>query len=94
MTRVMLRWRRLARWSVGGVSRCGNAWISIYYFWRSPPSLFWQSASTGYQVVLAPEGVSQTAVSYQAFLAPLCSLVGSGLLTFRLCLMASAMAGV
>lgn len=45
---------------------------------------FWQSASSGYQVVLAPEGVNQTAVSYQAFLAPLCLWIGSGLLTLRL----------
>ncbi|MGI8588584.1 MAG: FtsX-like permease family protein [Chloroflexia bacterium] len=45
---------------------------------------FWQTASTGYQVVLAPEGVPQTAVSYQAFLAPVCLWLGGGLLALRL----------
>ncbi len=44
---------------------------------------FWQSASSGYQVVLAPEGVSQTAVSYQTFIAPVCLWLGVGLLTMR-----------
>jgi putative ABC transport system permease protein len=46
---------------------------------------FWQSASSGYQVVLAPEGVAQTAVSYQTFLAPVGLWIGGGLLTLRLC---------
>ena len=45
---------------------------------------FWQTASGGYQVVLAPEGVPQTSVSYQAFLAPLFLWVGVGLLAMRL----------
>lgn len=45
---------------------------------------FWQSASTGYQVVLAPEGVPQTAVHYQAFLAPLLLWVGAAMLAARL----------
>lgn len=45
---------------------------------------FWQVASTGYQVVLAPEGVPQTAVSYQAFIAPLLLWIGVGLLMLRL----------
>lgn len=45
---------------------------------------FWQSASSGYQVVLAPEGVSQTAVAYQTFIAPICLWIGVGLLTMRL----------
>lgn len=46
--------------------------------------IFWHSASTGYQVVLAPEGVAATAVDYTAFLAPLLFWTGSGLLTLRL----------
>lgn len=46
---------------------------------------FWQTASTGYQVVLAPEGVPQTAVSYQAFIAPLCLWLGASLVVMRLC---------
>ena len=45
---------------------------------------FWQSASKGYTVVLAPEGVPAAAVDYMAFLAPLLFWFGAGLLTLRL----------
>lgn len=47
--------------------------------------LFWQLASTGYQVVLAPEGVAATAVDYNAFIAPALFWIGAVLLTIRLC---------
>ena len=46
--------------------------------------IFWHSASTGYQVVLAPEGVATSAVDYTAFLAPLLFWTGCGLLILRL----------
>ena len=46
--------------------------------------IFWHSASTGYQVVLAPEGVATVAVDYTAFLAPLLFWTGCGLLILRL----------
>jgi len=45
---------------------------------------FWQSASTGYQIVLAPEGVAATSVDYKAFIAPALSWLGTALLTLRL----------
>lgn len=45
---------------------------------------FWQTASTGYQVVLAPEGVPATAVDYKAFLAPALFWIGAALLAIRL----------
>lgn len=45
---------------------------------------FWQTASTGYQVVLAPEGVPQSSVAYETFIAPICLWLGVGLLTMRL----------
>jgi len=45
---------------------------------------FLQSASTGYQVVLAPEGVAATAIDYYAFIAPALFWIGSALLTLRL----------
>lgn len=45
--------------------------------------VFWRTASTGYQVVLAPEGVAQTSVSYEAFIAPLALWIGLGLLAMR-----------
>lgn len=45
---------------------------------------YWRTASSGYQVVLAPEGVAANAVNYEAFIAPLCLWIGGVLLTFRL----------
>lgn len=45
---------------------------------------FWAVAKTGYEIVVAPEGVAQTSVHYEAFLAPLCLWIGSGLLWIRL----------
>ena len=47
--------------------------------------IFWHSASTGYQVVLAPEGTASAAIDYTAFVAPLLFWAGCGLLTLRLC---------
>ena len=44
---------------------------------------FWQVASTGYQIVLAPEGVAATAVDYKAFISPALFWAGSMLLAFR-----------
>ncbi len=46
--------------------------------------VYWLTASGGYQVVVAPEGVPQTSVHYEAFLAPLLLWVGASLLTMRL----------
>lgn len=45
---------------------------------------FWSTAKRGYEIVLAPEGVAQTSVHYEAFLAPLCLWIGLGLLSVRL----------
>lgn len=45
--------------------------------------VFWRTASTGYQVVLAPEGVAQTSVSYETFIAPVLLWIGVALLTMR-----------
>ncbi|WP_292619205.1 FtsX-like permease family protein [Nitrobacter sp. 62-23] len=46
--------------------------------------VFWKTASSGYQVVLAPEGVAAASVDYATFLAPLLMWAGVGLLTVRL----------
>ena len=46
--------------------------------------VFWQTAATGYQVVLAPEGVPATSVDYWAFLAPILLWIGAALLALRL----------
>ncbi len=45
---------------------------------------YWRTASTGYQVVLAPEGVPQISVHYEAFIAPLFLWIGGVLLSMRL----------
>ncbi|WP_254634189.1 ABC transporter permease [Mesorhizobium sp. GbtcB19] len=45
---------------------------------------FWSSASTGYQIVLAPEGVAATSVDYKAFIAPALLWMGMTLLVMRL----------
>jgi len=45
---------------------------------------FWRTASSGYQVVLAPEGVAANAVNYEAFIAPMCLWLGGVLLCLRL----------
>ena len=47
-------------------------------------AVYWRTASSGYQVVLAPEGVPQTSVNYEAFLAPVLLWIGAGLLTVRI----------
>ncbi|WP_034629895.1 FtsX-like permease family protein [Desulfotruncus alcoholivorax] len=44
----------------------------------------WHTAGTGYQLVLAPEGVASVSVHYEAFLAPLCLWLGGMLLISRL----------
>ena len=46
--------------------------------------VYWRTAASGYQIVLAPEGVAQTSVSYGAFVAPLALWIGVGLLITRL----------
>lgn len=48
--------------------------------------VFWKTWSSGYQVVLAPEGTPAASVDYTAFLAPVLLWLGIGLLTVRLCL--------
>lgn len=46
--------------------------------------VFWTARGSGYQIVLASEGVAQTSVNYGAFLAPLTLWAGLGLLWVRL----------
>lgn len=45
---------------------------------------FWQTASTGYQIILAPEGVPSVSVHYEAFLGPLALWIGGIMLALRL----------
>ncbi len=45
--------------------------------------VYWRTAAAGYQIVLAPEGVAATSVSYGSFIAPLALWIGVGLLVTR-----------
>jgi putative ABC transport system permease protein len=60
-----------------------RAWLDVIFLAASG-LLFWQSASTGYQVVLAPEGVPAASVDYKAFLTPALFWIGSALLIIRI----------
>ena len=46
--------------------------------------VFWNVAQSGYNVVVAAEGVSHASVHYEAFLGPLCLWIGAGLVWVRL----------
>jgi putative ABC transport system permease protein len=62
-------------------------WQRLYLdviFLMIASAFFWRSASTGYQIVMAPEGVPQTSVDYTAFIAPFFLWVGSALLFMRI----------
>lgn len=58
-------------------------WIDVLLL-AAAGLFFWQSASAGYQIVLAPEGVAATAVDYKAFIAPALFWLGLALLALRL----------
>ncbi|MER8452896.1 ABC transporter permease [Mesorhizobium sp. M1428] len=85
-------WRD-ARWATVSAARrtVSRAWTPL---WRrlwldiillAAAGLFLsQSASTGYQIVLAPEGVAAISVDYKAFIAPALFWLGMALLTVRL----------
>ncbi|NEK55465.1 ABC transporter permease, partial [Rhizobium leguminosarum] len=71
-------WRDARSLSIAGARRpIGNdrapLWARFYLdlvLLALAAALYWRSAASGYQVVLAPEGVAATAVDYTAFLAP------------------------
>ncbi len=46
--------------------------------------IYWQASQSGYQLVLAPEGVAQVSVNWYALLAPVLGWIGAGLLVLRL----------
>jgi len=47
--------------------------------------ILWQSSTTGYRVVTAPEGVATVTVDYKAYLAPGLMWIGAALLLMRAC---------
>ena len=89
---VLPAWRE-ARWSTVAASRvapgrgAGPLWERLFVdlaLLAAAAGAYWLVASSGYQVVVAPEGVPQTSVHYEAFLAPLCLWIGASLLAMRL----------
>jgi putative ABC transport system permease protein len=84
-------WRQARHFTVAAskalVSRTGKPlWQKIYLDLIVLGIAFleyWRTASTGYQVVLAPEGVPQISVHYETFIAPLFLWIGGVLLCIR-----------
>lgn len=60
-----------------------KTWIDIILL-AIAGAVYWRSAAAGYQIVLAPEGVAATSVSYESFLAPLALWIGVALLVTRI----------
>ncbi|MGI8714095.1 MAG: FtsX-like permease family protein [Solirubrobacteraceae bacterium] len=46
--------------------------------------VYWQASQNGYQLVLAPEGITQVSVNWYALLAPVFGWIGLGLLAYRI----------
>ncbi len=76
---------RQAREVVGSVRRPLSALLYLDVLLLAAAGLvFWRSVQSGYQVVLAPEGVATISVSYSTFAAPLLFWIGAALLAWRL----------
>src|SRR5690348_9433285 len=74
-----------ARQIVGRARR--PLWARLYldlWLLATAAILFWRLVRSGYQVILAPEGVATISVSYSTFLAPLLFWLGAALLSWRL----------
>jgi putative ABC transport system permease protein len=62
-------------------------WAKLYvdaWLLAAAGVVFWRSVQSGYQVILAPEGVATISVSYSTFLAPLLFWIGAALFSWRL----------
>ncbi|MGZ4511746.1 MAG: FtsX-like permease family protein, partial [Mycobacterium sp.] len=73
--RAEVRRTRPPRWTRSGLDIVALAVSGV---------LFWLAGRTGYQIVLAPEGVPTISVSYWAFVAPALLWIGAALLVWRL----------
>ncbi len=60
-----------------------RAWLDVVLLAVAAIDLWWM-ASTGYQLVLAPEGAASVSVHYEAFAGPFCLWIGMMLGTLRL----------
>ncbi|MBO0813810.1 MAG: ABC transporter permease [Actinobacteria bacterium] len=73
-----------ARGVVGRARR--PLWARLYldlWLLAAAGVVFWRTVQSGYQVILAPEGVATISVSYSTFLAPLLFWIGAALLSWR-----------
>jgi putative ABC transport system permease protein len=59
-----------------------RAWLDVVLLAVAAVDLWWM-ASTGYQLVLAPEGGASVSVHYEAFAGPFCLWIGTLLVTLR-----------
>jgi putative ABC transport system permease protein len=76
---------RVAREVVGPARR--PLWARLYidiWLLAAAAVVFWRSVQSGYQVVVAPEGVATISVSYSTFLAPMLFWIGAALLCWRI----------
>src|SRR5690349_8073453 len=76
---------RGAREVVGSARR--PLWARLYldlWLLAAAAVIFWRLVRSGYQVILAPEGVATISVSYSTFLAPLLFWAGAALLSWRI----------
>jgi putative ABC transport system permease protein len=94
MTIVVPAWRDVRMLSVHDAQATGStgrgrrpAWARAYLdviCLGLGGLIYWQAVRSGYQVVLAPEGVPTISVSYFTLLAPLLFWIGTALLMWRL----------
>ncbi|MFP3647614.1 FtsX-like permease family protein [Paraburkholderia sp. SIMBA_054] len=89
---VVPAWRQattstVLRSRLGNARSAGPLWQRLYVdvaLLALGIGVFLGSGQNGYQLVLAPEGVPQTAIHYETFVAPLCLWIAAGLLWIRL----------
>lgn len=88
---VVPSWRDVrtltARAAAASIGRPGRPlWARLYLdvlLLAAGALVYWQVVKSGYQVVLAPEGVPALSVSYVSFLAPFLLWLGSALIAWR-----------
>src|SRR5207302_6146561 len=73
--RVQVGRARTPRWAQAGLD---------FWFLGASAVVFWVTSRSGYQLVLAPEGVPAISVSYWAFAGPALLWAGTGLICWRL----------
>jgi putative ABC transport system permease protein len=59
-----------------------RVWLDVILLAVAAIDLWWM-ASTGYELVLAPEGAASVSVHYEAFAGPFCLWIGTMLVTLR-----------